>query len=209
MPKTNPMIHRNGKAGPRSAGYTMLELLVVLGIVGVLAVIAAPSFQDSIRRNGRDSAMLDLMSSLALARSEAITQSRVVAICRSTDSAACAASTGSDWDDGWIVFTDSGTKGVVTAGDTLLQVYGPGNDQAKVLLKTRLNGNFTGDYLRFDADGFLENSSTGAWFKFCDQANVQLNARAVLLSNTGRPAMSADQPDGIHHDLAGANLTCP
>lgn len=203
------MLHRNSKAGPGTAGYTMLELLVVLGIVGVLAVIAAPSFQDSIRRNGRDSAMLDLMSALALARSEAITQGRLVSICRSTNSTGCAATSGGDWDDGWVVFTDAGTAGVVTAGDTLLQVYGSGNDQAKVLLKTRANGNFAGDYLRFDEDGFLANSTTGAWFKFCDQANVQLNARAVLLSNTGRPAMSADQADGIHHDLAGANLTCP
>lgn len=187
----------------------MLEILVVLAIVGILAALTAPSFTDSIRRNARDGAMLDLVSSIGLARSEAITRAATVSICRSTNQTACAGSTGADWDDGWIIFSDTGTVGTVDGTDVVIEVQGPGNDQTKTTLKTRANGNFTGDFLRFNTNGFLENSSNGAYFKFCDKADVQLNARAVLLGNTGRPAMSPEQSDGIHHDLAGANLTCP
>ncbi len=193
----------------RAAGYTLLELLVVVGIVSALSVMAAPSFQDSIRRNARDSAMQDLASALAMARSEAISQGRSVSICRSINGTGCVATAGADWNDGWIVFTDSGVAGAVTTRDMLLQVHSAGNGQNRITLKTRANGNVTGNFLRFDFNGFLQNSNNGAWFKFCDQDDAQLTARAILLANTGRPAMSADQPDGIHHDLAGANLTCP
>ena len=191
------------------AGYTLLELLVVIGIVSTLSVMAAPSFQDSISRNARDSGMQELLSALAMARSEAISLGRRVSICRSVNLASCSATAGADWDDGWIIFTDAGTAGTLDGTDALVQVHGAGKDQSKITLKTVSNGNMTGNFLRFDNNGFLENSTTGAWFKFCDHDNVQLTARAILLSNTGRPALSADQPDGIHHDLAGANLTCP
>lgn len=187
----------------------MLEILIVLLIVGVLATLTAPSFTDSIQRNAREGSMRDLMSSIGLARSEAISRASTVAICRSVNQTSCAASTGGDWDAGWIIFTDAGVSGVVNGGDTLLEVRGAGNGQSKLTLKTRANGSFTGDFLQFDTDGFLANSTNGAYFKLCDQANVQLNARAILLGNTGRPALSPVQSDGIYHDLAGANLTCP
>jgi len=35
----------------RSAGFTMVEMMVVIGIVAILALIAAPSFQDGIVRD--------------------------------------------------------------------------------------------------------------------------------------------------------------
>jgi type IV pilus assembly protein PilA len=40
-----------------SAGFTMMEMLVVIGIVAILALIAAPSFQDGIVRDQINSAL--------------------------------------------------------------------------------------------------------------------------------------------------------
>lgn len=197
------------KSRPVQAGYTMLEVLVVLAIVGILAALTAPSFQESIRRNARESAMLELTTALALTRSEAVTRARTASICRSVNMATCAASTGADWDAGWIVFIDTGVAGVLDGTDSLVQVRGTGTGQAAITLKTRLNGDFTGDFLRFDEDGFLESSSNGAYFKLCGPDNALADARAIWLSNTGRPAMSVDDGDGVHDDLAGADLTCP
>ncbi len=44
----------------RSAGITLLELLIVLGVVGILAVIALPNFIDYIERSRRSDAMIAL-----------------------------------------------------------------------------------------------------------------------------------------------------
>lgn len=190
------------------SGYTMIELMVVLGIAGILAVMTVPGLQSSVERNAREASMQDITTGISLARSEAVSQARTISICRSINQTTCAAETGADWDDGWIVFSDAGAAGTIDGGDTLLQVHGPSNNQSKITLKTRANGNFTGDYLQFNRDGFLNNSTTGAYFNFCDHDNIVSKARAVWLSNTGRPSLSTAGSDGVHDDLTGANLTC-
>lgn len=53
----------------------MLEILMVIAIAAILVAVALPSMQDTISRNARDSIQLDLMTSLALARSQAVTLS--------------------------------------------------------------------------------------------------------------------------------------
>lgn len=44
----------------RQQGYTMLELLMVIAILGILAAIAIPSYQDSTRRANRADAQITL-----------------------------------------------------------------------------------------------------------------------------------------------------
>lgn len=64
----------------REQGLTLVELMIVLLIVGVLAGIALPSFVGLMERSRIESAASDLMSSLQLARSEAIQQNAHVRI---------------------------------------------------------------------------------------------------------------------------------
>lgn len=40
----------------RGAGFTLIELMVVVAIVAIIATIAFPSYQDSIRKSNRASA---------------------------------------------------------------------------------------------------------------------------------------------------------
>lgn len=191
------------------AGYTLLEIMVVVVIIAILAMVAVPGLKDTLERNTKDAAMQNVITAISLARSEAVSRGRKVSMCRSTSLTACAASTGSDWDDGWIIFTDASTAGTVDAGDTIVQARAAGNHLYKITLKTNTNTNFTGDFLQFTKDGFLSNTTTGAYFKFCAKDNVATKAAAIWLSNTGRPALSVKDADGIQNDLAGANLACP
>jgi prepilin-type N-terminal cleavage/methylation domain-containing protein len=191
------------------AGYTLLELMVVISIVSILAVVVVPGMQDGMRRNAKDSYMLDLLSAVALARSEAVTQGRAVSICRSVDQAVCTAIAGGDWSVGWIVFDDAGTAGTVDGADSILQSGKAETNLSIVTLKTALDASFAADFLQFNEEGFLKTSATGAYFKFCGQDNDASTARAVWLSNTGRSTLSTDDADGVHNNLAGNNLTCP
>ena len=199
---------------PDQQGYTMVELMVVVAIVAVLALGAAPSLRDSLDRNGRESAMQTLISAISVARSEAVSQGRIVTFCSSTNQANCAASTGGDWDDGWIVFSDGSTAGTLDGTDALVRIWGPSNDQSVITLKTRANGSFTGDYLQFNSSGILSNTTAvtgvGAYFKLCAKDNVATKTRAVLISATGRPTPSATVANGAtQKDLTGAALVCP
>jgi type IV fimbrial biogenesis protein FimT len=194
--------------GKYIAGYTLLELMVVLSIVAILAFMVVPGVQDTLRRNAKDSSMLNLMSAIALARSEAVTQSRTVSICRSTNQATCEITAGEDWSAGWLVFSDASIAGTVDGTDTLLQSGKATNALSIVTLNTALNADFPADFLQFDEDGFLNNSTTGAYLKFCDSGNDAVDARAIWLSNTGRVVLSTADADGVHNDLAGDDLTC-
>jgi len=45
----------------RQSGFTLLELMIELAIVGILASIAIPSYRDSIRKSNRRAAQAVLM----------------------------------------------------------------------------------------------------------------------------------------------------
>lgn len=189
----------------------MLEILMVVAIGAILVAVAVPSLQDTISRNARDSIQLDLQTSLALARSQSVTLSTTTSVCHSANQTSCSNSAGSDWDDGWLVFSDFDGDGVVDSsdGDTLLQIHPPANGVVAIELLNSSNATLTNEFVQFDDDGFLNNSTGGAYFKFCDPDNIAANTRAIWISNTGRASQSIDDGDGLHDDLAGNNLACP
>lgn len=60
------------RAGRRDAGFSLVEILVVVGVLGALALIVVPPFLDMMVRNHMMGAANSIVSFLNRARSEAI-----------------------------------------------------------------------------------------------------------------------------------------
>lgn len=73
----------------RGRGFTIIELMITLVVLGFLAALAVPSFSQMIARNNLSAASNDLVVALLTARSEAVKRECQVTV------------TSGSWADGW------------------------------------------------------------------------------------------------------------
>ncbi len=122
VPHASPPRRRAACRRAGAGGFTVVELLVTVCLIGVLAGIGAPALADlahSVRLRGQAQTLL---FALHLARTEAIRRNGRVTLCKSADGQTCA--TGGRWDQGLIVFEDANSNGLREAGEALLHREG-------------------------------------------------------------------------------------
>src|SRR5882757_3251037 len=89
-----------------SAGFTLVELMVVIMIGSILMAIGVPSYKYVTNSNRLSAEVNGLLGDMQFARSEAIKEGQSVTVCASTDQLTCSNST--DWHTGWIVLASIG-----------------------------------------------------------------------------------------------------
>lgn len=84
------------------SGFTLIELLITVIVASVLLTLAIPSFQQALETNRIATRTNELVSSLQLARTQAVQRADTVSICGSGGGQSC----NGNWEGGWIVFHD-------------------------------------------------------------------------------------------------------
>ena len=101
-----------------AAGFSLIELLTVITILGILLGLGTSSYKYVTNSNRVSSEINGLLADLQFARSEAVKEGQPVSVCVSTNGTACnvTAGAGASWQTGWIVFSDVNGDGVLTGG---------------------------------------------------------------------------------------------
>ena len=134
-------------------GFSIPELMVVVGVTAILLSLAVPSFNNSIRDNRVVTSANALGAAVANARSEAVKRGRMVSICPSADGASC----GADWSTGWIVYQEAATVLAGAAPNVeLVLVVGDATNES--IATTQTVGANT--WIRFTSRGIAEEAVT-------------------------------------------------
>ena len=149
---------------PRQVGFTLIELMIVLTIVGGLIVIGIPSMNEMIVNQKVKGVANELYFDLSYARSEAIKRNTAVQVAR----------TGSDWTGGWTV-----------------QIAGPVVLRTQPAVKGITASGATDASITFNADGRTPLGASLS-FNFTTGSSV-VSMRCVSLTPSGRPAVRIDR----------------
>ncbi|MEM9173293.1 MAG: GspH/FimT family pseudopilin [Pseudomonadota bacterium] len=160
-------------------GFTLLELMLTIAVLAVVVVLAAPSFDGTIRTNRTVQANNDLVSALAVARSEAIKRGERVSVCPTVDQTTCDGS--GNWELGWMVFVDPGNPGNVDAGEPVLRVWDAITNGTTI----RAAGSFS-DFVSFAPSGETRATPNNFdSFFVCDQDSNLAEGRTVNVALLG------------------------
>ncbi|HXO99964.1 MAG TPA: GspH/FimT family pseudopilin [Luteibacter sp.] len=161
----------------RRRGFTWLELLVVLAIVGLTASLALPSLGTAIARRHLDASTEALLNALGQARTAAVRRDHATTVCASTNGHTC--SPWADWTRGWIGRDDR--------LGTVFEVMGPLHSK---LATARRAGRPHG--VAFDVNGTSPGSNQTITLCVRGQAATAIS---VIVANSGLARRTAARAD--------------
>lgn len=203
----------------RQLGFSLLELMVTVMVVGVVLGFGVPNFMEFQRNNAMASLANDFVSGIYLARTEAVKRQVAVTVCTSAN--ATAANPACGVGQGFIVFVDDVNPTVVapTDGNAIVDAGELVLMQHAAPTGTITIAHDNGTYLAYGANGFVVTNAVGQAQQsfrnvlFCDDrgnadSGGRSAARVVTISPTGRGQILRSQAD-VAAAVAATGGVCP
>ena len=146
----------------KQAGFTLVEIMVTLGVAAILLSFGVPRFQGIILSNRLSTNTNLMIGSLNLARSEAIKRGMQINVIK----------TGTAWKDGWVIEEDVSKKVLRTVA--------------------ALNGSMeltAAASYKYQPNGFIR-AATEQIIYVCDSARDGEFGREITIAISGRASVS-------------------
>jgi type IV fimbrial biogenesis protein FimT len=148
----------------RIRGFTLIELMMTMAVLGIIVTLAVPSFNNFVLKTRVNGAATEIQMSLLIARSEAVKRNATISVTPVSST---------NWTQGWdVTFVDGGgtTRKVKTqaAYTGAMAIAGPAAAVA------------------FGRDGRL-TSTAAATFTIDVPGNSNVAAKTVVVDVSGRP----------------------
>jgi type IV fimbrial biogenesis protein FimT len=158
-------------------GYTAVEMMVVLTIMGVLLAIGVPGLRSVLQSQKIATTVSDFFAAVHLARSEAIQRGARVDLVPAGD--------GTDWAKGWVVLIDQNGNQRVDPGEQVIFSHGP--VPSGVTISAAFTDSKT-QYLAYNGTGRTRTNANsqapqfGSWTFTLDN-----EVRRIVVNFLGRP----------------------
>lgn len=174
------------------AGFTLIELMVVVALIAIMMAIAVPSFVSFISNYRATTAINDFYQGVTVTRTEALKRGhRVLMIPNASDGTP---SIGGNWVYGWTVFVDNNNDQLYQASTDDL-VFRHASLPASITTAGAAGGVAFSDgtnraYVLFDGTGYprlLSGATLSGGIVIIDSTGSTPSVRTLCLGNIGRP----------------------
>ncbi|MDP2868137.1 GspH/FimT family pseudopilin [Methyloversatilis sp.] len=185
------------------AGFTMIELMIVVTLMAILAAFAFPSFQSFIASSRLTAESNELLSGMNLARSEAVRIQRRVLLCRAaaadgvvnfSATTGCVTTADSEPWQAWAVFVDENTNGAIDGTERIVRVQAITGNALELISNDDLAA--AGNRIAFRPDGMARGQNSlalqAAEVRVCDRSGALSgsNMRVVSLVSGSRMSVA-------------------
>lgn len=179
------------------AGFTLVELLLVLAISAILLASVIPSFGDLVNHAAKQSASADLISALNLSRNTAVAEQTTITICPLNRESKCT----DDWSLPVTVFRDPDRSKTVLESSQIVRVVSP-PENGRLIVRSGIR-----NYFRFRGTG-LAREAIGNII-WCPDSDDPTLATQIRINMGGRPLIAVDSDgDGVAEDAYGQPIAC-
>jgi type IV fimbrial biogenesis protein FimT len=161
------------------AGFSLIELVIALCLVGLLLTVAAPAYGDWIASRQLANHAEYLAETLNHARSEAVKRSQRVNLCKSVDGKQC--TNAGTWANGWIMFADDNLDDRIESAESVIRRDGPPGNGITVTANRPLDNYVS--YTTFGYARLLNGALQMGTFVVCKPGQKAID---VVLANSGR-----------------------